>query len=60
MTFFHHITPEVSIPIPDKDIPAVLEMMAVERAKIKTLLEANVFDGGKEIRMPLEFQKDKI
>ena len=50
-----HITHKVSIPVPDEDVLAALKLAVENGEKIKKPLAASTFDGGKEIRLPLNY-----
>ncbi|MBE9570738.1 MAG: hypothetical protein IMF11_08925 [Proteobacteria bacterium] len=50
-----HITHEVSLSVPDADVLAALELARENDMKIKKLLEASLIDGGKEIRLPINY-----
>jgi hypothetical protein len=55
-----HVTPDVSISVPSKDIPDVLALQAEERAFIEKVQNAKSVDGGRGIRIPMEYEKEKI
>ena len=50
-----HISHEVSLPVPDEDIPAALKLVIEEGEKIKELLATKAITGGREIRLPLNY-----
>ena len=51
------IGPCYPIPIPDELLLTILRLMLIEKLKVRMFLMAKVFDGGKEIRVPLNYDK---
>lgn len=54
---WHWMSNQVSIPIPDEYALTAMRMLLIERLKVRMFLMAKVVDGGKEIRLPLNYGK---
>ena len=57
MSEWHSISHGVKIPIPDEYVLPALRLLLIEKLKIRMLLMTKVFDGGKEIRCPIQSRK---
>lgn len=52
---WYWISNHVQMAIPDQHALMVMRDMLIQTLKIRMFLMATVFDGGKEIRIPLDF-----
>ena len=51
-----HILHEVSLIVPDRDIIDALKLSIETGKRIERFFKASPFDGGKEIRIPLNYR----